>query len=56
MVTDNIVEPHFGEEIFAKLKDPKQIWRIPDGHHGDVNWSHELVYRKKLLDWLVGEI
>lgn len=46
------VEPEFGEMIFKAAKEPKQIWRIPDGSHGSTFWRHERVYRKKLLRYL----
>lgn len=49
---DNVIHPKFGEQIFEKAAEPKQIWRIPDGRHGDTFWSHDRSYRKKLIDYL----
>jgi fermentation-respiration switch protein FrsA (DUF1100 family) len=51
---DIVVHPKFGEEIFNKASEPKQIWRIPEGQHGDTFWKHEKIYRQKLLDYLRG--
>lgn len=49
---DMVVEPEFGEMIFEQLKEPKSIWRIPEGHHTDIFWAHNRIYRQRFLDWL----
>jgi fermentation-respiration switch protein FrsA (DUF1100 family) len=49
---DRVVNPEFGDEIFEKAAEPKQIWRIPEGVHNDTFWSHGRVYRKKLVEYL----
>jgi fermentation-respiration switch protein FrsA (DUF1100 family) len=51
---DKVVPLKFGEEIFRKSPEPKNIWIIPSGTHGDVFWAHEQVYRKKFVDYLDG--
>jgi hypothetical protein len=49
---DPVVPPQFGDDIFSKASEPKQIWRIEDGYHGDTFWRHDKVYRKKFTDYL----
>jgi fermentation-respiration switch protein FrsA (DUF1100 family) len=51
---DRVIPLKFGEEIFRNSPEPKIIWKIPNGTHGDVFWAHQLVYRKKFLDYLEG--
>ncbi len=50
--SDKIVEPIFGDIIFAKLAEPKTRWKIPEGRHTDVFWGHQYKYRKKFLAFL----
>lgn len=49
---DTVVEPEFGDQIFAALKEPKQMWKIEEGHHSDVFWTQEGAYRDKFVAWL----
>jgi uncharacterized protein len=49
---DPVIHPKYGEEIFAKSPEPKQIWRIENGRHGDSFWGNNKPYRQKLLDFL----
>lgn len=49
---DQVVEPEFGEEIFNKAGEPKDIWRIPNGVHGNTFFVDDKKYQTKLLDWL----
>ncbi len=49
---DTVVAAQFGEEIFEKSPEPKEIWRIEDGQHGDTFWAHQKIYRQKFLDYL----
>lgn len=49
---DFTVEPPNAEYIYKKSKDPKEIWRIPEGRHNDTFWKHDFVYRQKVIDWL----
>ncbi|MBX3034084.1 MAG: alpha/beta hydrolase [Bdellovibrionaceae bacterium] len=50
--SDLAVEPEYGERLYELAGDPKEIWRIPGGVHGSTFWSHDLVYRRKFLDYL----
>lgn len=52
---DIVIHPKFSEEIYSKASEPKQIWRIPEGQHGDTFWKHNKIYRDKLLDYLQGK-
>lgn len=49
---DLTVDPENGEYIYKQAKEPKEIWRIPDGLHNDTFYRHDKVYRQKFLDWL----
>lgn len=49
---DTMVPPQFGEDIFEKSAEPKEIWRIEEGEHGDTFWKHQKQYRQKFLDYL----
>jgi fermentation-respiration switch protein FrsA (DUF1100 family) len=49
---DMVVEPEFGEMIYEQSNEPKSIWRIPEGHHTDIFWAHNRIYRQRFLDWL----
>ena len=49
---DKVINPKFGEQIFQKATQPKQIWRIPDGTHGDTFWRHDKKYRRLMIDYL----
>lgn len=49
---DSVVEPEFGNDLFMKLRAPKEIWEVPQGQHGDVYWGHNLIYRNRLTEWL----
>lgn len=50
---DKVIDPKFGEEIFAKSPEPKEIWRIEEGQHGDTFFAHQKQYRQKLLDFMM---
>lgn len=50
---DRVVEPEFGDDLFNRAAEPKQIIRIQDGQHGDLFWAHDLQYRKVFYDWLL---
>jgi fermentation-respiration switch protein FrsA (DUF1100 family) len=51
---DIVVPPQLGEDIYKKASEPKEIWRIADGNHGDTFWAHEGLYRKKFLEYIEG--
>lgn len=50
---DHVVEPNFGDDLYNRAAEPKQIVRVPNGYHGDLFWSHDLEYRKVYYDWLM---
>ncbi len=49
---DFTVEPENAEYTYKKAKEPKEIWRIPEGYHNDTFWKHDFAYRQKVVDWL----
>jgi fermentation-respiration switch protein FrsA (DUF1100 family) len=49
---DNVVPPVCGEEVYEQSPEPKEIWRIENGKHGDTFWSNNHIYRQKLMDYL----
>ncbi len=49
---DVVVEPRWGEEIFASAGEPKTFWRVEKGRHGDLFWKHDQIYRQKLMEFL----
>ncbi|PIS10473.1 MAG: phospholipase [Bdellovibrio sp. CG10_big_fil_rev_8_21_14_0_10_47_8] len=49
---DLVIDPKFGEEIYEKLAEPKEIWRIESGTHGNVFWTDGQSYRQKFIDYL----
>lgn len=49
---DEIVPVSQGKELFQKAKQPKTIFEVKGGHHGDSLWMNNGAYRKKVLAWL----
>jgi fermentation-respiration switch protein FrsA (DUF1100 family) len=41
-----------GEILFKKAKDPKSIFRIPEGSHTRALWMNDGEYRKHVLRWM----
>ncbi|MFS4457838.1 alpha/beta hydrolase [Bdellovibrio sp. HCB2-146] len=49
---DWIVEPEQSQKLFELAKDPKEIWIIPGGHHGDLYEINKGELRGRLLQYL----
>lgn len=49
---DPVVPVDQGKKLYAKAKEPKQLWLLPKGHHADSFFTEEGLYRQKLLDYL----
>lgn len=50
---DQVVEPHFGREIFERLQTPsKDFWSVTGGGHIDAYFLPQEDYQQKLLDYL----
>lgn len=47
---DRIVPAHHGELLFEAARDPKQLWRVPNGRHISVFAQPQ--QRQRLLDYL----
>ncbi|ALP51655.1 hypothetical protein Tel_00035 [Candidatus Tenderia electrophaga] len=47
---DRIVPAHHGELLYKAAKQPKQLWRVPNGQHISVFFRPE--QRQRLLDYL----
>ncbi len=41
-----------GEILFKKAKEPKTIYRIPNGSHTRALWMNDGEYRSKVLAWM----
>lgn len=48
---DHIVEPESGDEIFAALKEPKQMLKVENADHIESLWVEQGKYRKDLLEF-----
>ncbi len=46
---DPVVPLEQGQQIFSAAKEPKQMWILPQGHHGDSFFTENGIYRQKLL-------
>lgn len=49
---DKVIEPQSSEEMFIQAKAPKEIWRIPGGHHGDLYEINNGALRARLLEYI----
>ena len=49
---DNTVEAFWSDQLYEQLKEPKEIWRIPEGNHIQTFWIENRIYRKKFLEYL----
>ncbi len=49
---DPVVEFEFGEEIFNKGKEPKELWQIPEEQHINAYFVEQGKYRGKLINYL----
>ena len=49
---DWVVEPENSQLLYKAASDPKQIWMIPGGHHGDLYEIKNGENRKRLLEYL----
>jgi len=50
--TDATVPLAQGEILFKKAKEPKTIYRIPNGSHTRALWMNDGEYRSKVLAWM----
>ena len=49
---DRTVPLEQGELLFKKAKEPKTIFRIPDGGHSRALWMNNGQYRERVLAWM----
>ncbi|MFN3696943.1 MAG: alpha/beta hydrolase [Pseudobdellovibrio sp.] len=49
---DTLVPPHWGQELYNKLPDPKTIWEQPYAKHTETFWTEDKMYRIKFLNYL----
>ncbi|MGB0328735.1 MAG: alpha/beta hydrolase [Akkermansiaceae bacterium] len=49
---DRTVPLEQGELLFKKAKEPKTIFRIPDGGHTRALWMNDGQYRERVLAWM----
>lgn len=49
---DAVVPVTQARSLFAAAKEPKQLWEVPKGGHGDTLFRNHGEYRQKVLEWL----
>jgi fermentation-respiration switch protein FrsA (DUF1100 family) len=49
---DPVIEPENTKEMFKLAQEPKELWMIPGGHHGDTYEINNGEWRQRLLDYL----
>lgn len=49
---DPVIPVNEGKKLFAKASEPKQLWLLPEGHHGDSFFTEKARYREKLMEYL----
>jgi fermentation-respiration switch protein FrsA (DUF1100 family) len=47
-----VVDYSLGEDVYKRLKDPKEFWKISGGKHTDVFFNNNGSYQKTFLNWL----
>jgi fermentation-respiration switch protein FrsA (DUF1100 family) len=53
---DEVVPFSQGKELFEAARQPKTMFVVKGGHHGDSLVRNDGAYRKKLLEWLAGKL
>ena len=48
---DKVVPPDLGQDLYDRSPGPKELWFIPEEHHGDLFWIENFKYRTRLLDY-----
>lgn len=51
---DEVVPFSQGKELFGLANEPKTLFKVKGGHHGDSLARNEGAYRKQMLEWLDG--
>jgi fermentation-respiration switch protein FrsA (DUF1100 family) len=51
---DSVVPVSQSKALFAEASEPKQLWLLPEGRHGDSFFTENKIYRQKLLEYLNG--
>jgi hypothetical protein len=49
---DPVIPVAQGIQLFSEAKEPKELWLLPEGYHGDSFFTEDGAYRQKLLDYL----
>ncbi|UYL09770.1 alpha/beta hydrolase [Bdellovibrio sp. SKB1291214] len=49
---DPVIESESSQDMFAKAHDPKQLWIVPNGHHGDLFEVNNRELRQNFLNYL----
>lgn len=53
---DEVVPVEQGKQLFKLANEPKTLFEVKGGHHGDSLSRDSGAYRKRMLDWLDGVI
>jgi fermentation-respiration switch protein FrsA (DUF1100 family) len=51
---DGVIDFSLGEDLFARAREPKELWRVPGGQHIDSMSRQDPEFRRKLLNKLTG--
>ncbi len=49
---DPVIPVEQGKKLFEKASEPKSLWILPFGFHGDAFFTENKIYRQKFLDFL----
>ncbi|MFT3990199.1 MAG: alpha/beta fold hydrolase [Luteolibacter sp.] len=49
---DEVVPFSQGRQLYERAGEPKTLFAVKGGHHGDSLYQNHGAYRKKMLDWL----
>jgi fermentation-respiration switch protein FrsA (DUF1100 family) len=49
---DNVIELENSQKLYALASQPKKLWIVPGGHHGDIYFIDQEKNREKLLQYL----
>jgi fermentation-respiration switch protein FrsA (DUF1100 family) len=49
---DSVIEPASSQDMFAAAREPKELWIVRNGHHGDLFQVNNSELRQKFLNYL----
>ncbi len=49
---DTVVRSWFSEKMYARSKEPKHLWILPEAKHAETYWTEKGRYRQQLVEFL----